>query len=360
MQRRQCLRWSLGLVGATLSGQLFAQKAGADAAGASDKLVWRQRALIGFGTTLWLKAGHSNADQLDAALTAAVNAIRGVERQMSLFDPNSAVSRLNAQGSLRQPDAQLLSVLKLAGDVSARSGGAFDISMQPLWQTWSQAAAQGDLPTQREVQRAKALVTWRAVETSASIVRLNQPGMGVSLNGIAQGYASDLARATLQAHGIAHAMLDVGETTTLGHAPTDKPWSFEIEPAVAAAATGKITYTSSDPSGKMTGQAPAPVLVSDGRAMATSSDAHTAFSADHLHHHIVNPETGYSPLHWSSVTVIAPRCVLADALTKVFFMLPPSQVLAAARRWEVDVVLQDKAGKWIASPGARMVMPPLA
>jgi thiamine biosynthesis lipoprotein len=79
-----------------------------------------------------------------------------------------------------------------------------------------------------------------------------------------------------------------------------------------------------------------------------------------LHHHIVNPETGYSPLHWSSVTVIAPRCVLADALTKVFFMLPPSQVLAAARRWEVDVVLQDKAGKWIASPGARTVMPPLA
>lgn len=358
MQRRQCLRWSFGLFGAAFSGQIFAQKAGADAAAASDKLIWRQRALIGFGTTLWLKAGHPNADQLDAALAAAVNAIRGVERQMSLFDPNSAVSRLNAQGSLRQPDAQLLSVLNLARDVSARSGGAFDISMQPLWQTWSQAAAQGDLPTQREVQRAKALVNWRAVEASASIVRLNQPGMGVSLNGIAQGYASDLARATLQAHGIAHAMLDVGETTTLGNAPTDKAWSFEIEPAVVATAPGRITHTGSDSSGKATGRAP--VLVGDGRAMATSSDAHTAFSADHLHHHIVNPETGYSPLHWSSVTVIAPRCVLADALTKVFFMLPPSQVLAAARRWEVDVVLQDKAGKWIASPGARTVMPPLA
>jgi hypothetical protein len=33
-------------------------------------------------------------------------------------------------------------------------------------------------------------------------------------------------------------------------------------------------------------------------------------------------------------------------------MLPPSQVLPAARRWGVDVVLQDKAGKWVGSDGA--------
>ena len=337
MQRRQCLRWGWGLLGAAVSGRILAQ---ASATPAAEKLVWRERMLLGFGTSLWLKAGHANADQLEAALSAAVAAIRSVERQMSLFDPDSALSRLNAQGFLSQPDTQLLSVLKLSRTVSSQSGGAFDVSMQPLWQVWSQTAAEARMPSRREVQRARQRVNWRAVEATPSMLRLNQQGMGLSLNGIAQGYAADCARAALQSHGILHALIDTGETTSLGHAPDDKAWSFDIENAVS-------TLPDATPS-------QAPLLLCDGRAMATSSDAHTVFSADHLHHHILNPDTGYSPTHWSSVTVIASSCVLADALTKVFFMLPPSEVLSAARRWQVDVVLQNKAGQWFASQHANI------
>ncbi len=335
MQRRQCLRWGWGLLGAAASGQVFAQM---PATPAAEKLVWREKVLLGFGTSLWLKAGHRNADQLETALSAAVAAIRKVERQMSLFDPDSALCRLNAQGFLSQPDAQLLAVLKFSRMIASHSGGAFDVSMQPLWQVWSQAAAEARLPSQRDLQRARQLVNWRALETTPSMLRLNKQGMGLSLNGIAQGYAADCARAALQSQGIAHALIDTGETTSLGHAPDDKPWRFDIENAASTLPDATLSQ--------------APLLVCDGRAMATSSDAHTVFSADHLHHHILNPGTGYSPRYWSSVTVIAPSCILADALTKVFFMLPPSQVLSAARRWQVDVVLQNKAGQWFTSQRA--------
>jgi hypothetical protein len=37
---------------------------------------------------------------------------------------------------------------------------------------------------------------------------------------------------------------------------------------------------------------------------------------------------------------------MADALTKVFFMCPALQVERIAKNWHVDVVLQDKRGKW--------------
>ncbi len=319
-QRRQCFRWAIGLFGAGVSAQVFCNTAPA--------LVWRERALLGFGTTLWLKAGHPDADQLEAALSAAVAAIRQVERQMSLFDAGSALSRLNAQGQLRNPDAHLLKVLRVARHVSAASAGAFDASMQPLWQLWSHAKEQGALPSQRALDRTRQLVNWRAIELSAAAIRLNQPGMKLSLNGIAQGYASDLVRTILQSHGIRHAMIDTGETSLLGHAPNQRDWTLAIEDAAHKA------------------QEVPPLLVADGRAIATSSDAHTVFSADHRHHHIMDPHTGYSPTHWSSVTVLAPSCTLADALTKVFFALPREQVLPAARRWQVDVVLQDKAGRW--------------
>lgn len=321
--RRHFMRVALGLFATGLSPQLLAAQASNDA-----PLVWRQRAMLGFGTTLWLKAAHANADQLEAALDEAVAAIRQIERQMSLFDPHSALSRLNARGSLRQPGADLLDVLALAGKVSAQSAGAFDASMQPLWRLWSQASEQGALPSSRAVAQARRRVNWRAVEASPAAIRLNQPGMALSLNGIAQGYASDRVKAILQARGIAHALIDTGETTLLGQAPDGSDWTFGIENAAPGST-----------------QMP-PLLTFDGRAMATSSDVHTTFSADHRHHHIMDPRTGYSPTHWSSVTVLAERCALADALTKVFFMLPPQSVRAAARHWQVDVVLQDKGGRW--------------
>lgn len=341
MKRRQCLVWGWGLLSVGLSNTLLANAWAADRAASAGKLVWRERALLGFGTTLWIKAAHENADQLESALNAAVKAIRHVERQMSLFDADSALSQLNRTGLLAHADRDLLSVLRLSQRVGHNSAGSFDISMQPLWQLWSRAAEEHRLPSKKEIERTQRMVNLRALELSSTSVRLNAQGAALSLNGVAQGYASDLARQALQKQGIRHALIDTGETSLLGRAPNASPWRLKIEDAIAN--PGK-------PEQLRAGAGP--VLQSDGRAMATSSDAHTIFSVDRRHHHILDPRTGYSPQYWSSVTVLAPTCATADALTKVFFMLPPARIEAECRRWGVDVVLQDKAGKWTRSAGA--------
>ncbi len=349
MQRRQVLRWGWGLLGAAAAGSLLAKEAHSTFMGTSGKLIWRERALIGFGTTLWIKAAHENTDQLEQALAAAVQVIRSIERQMSLFDPESDLSRLNRSGSLKKPDADLFAVLKIAQHIARQSQGAFDASMQPLWEIWSKAASQKSQPTSLEIQRARKRVNWRAVQVTPDAVNLQLAGMGVSLNGIAQGYATDRVRATLQAHGIEHALIDAGETALLGSAPNDKPWSLSIE----SAAMLKNSDSKNTLQATLNQQgASAPIITSDGRALATSSDAHTTFSQDHRYHHILNPHTGYSPAQWSSVTVLASSCVVADALTKVFFMTPKDRVIAKAQQWGVDVVMQDKAGQWLASSGA--------
>ena len=315
MQRRQLLQLGMGL-GLSLN------------ATARESLVWQERSLMGFGTTLWLKAAHTDASKLHEALDASVKAIRSVEKQMSLFDPDSAVSRLNRQGELRKPDAQLLSVLTLAQYVSRRSAGAFDVTMQPLWSLWSLHSQSQTLPSSKALSQTRSLVNWQAMTVSADVVRLHAKGMGVSLNGIAQGYAADKVRAVLQAHGVQHALIDTGETTFLGQSSKGEDWRFAVEPSAAS---------SSVP----------PIINTHGWAIATSSDAHTVFSADHVHHHILNPQTGDSPTHWSSVSVMAPSCALADALTKVFFMCPPQRVERLVKAWGVGVVLQDKRGRWV-------------
>jgi FAD:protein FMN transferase len=316
MHRRQMLQLGMGL-GLGLSVNAVAR----------ESLVWQERSLVGFGTTLWLKAAHTDASRLHEALDASVKAIRSVEKQMSLFDPDSALSRLNRLDELQKPDAELVSVLSLAQHVSMRSAGAFDVTIQPLWGLWSLHSQTQTVPSAKALSQTRSLVNWRALTVSPEVVRLNVKGMGVSLNGIAQGYAADKVRAVLQSHGVQHALIDTGETALLGQSPKADDWRFAVEPSTPTAVTP-------------------PVIRPNGWALATSSDSHTVFSADHMHHHILNPRTGDSPTHWASVSVIAPSCALADALTKVFFMCPPQGVERLAKAWGVGVLLQNKRGEW--------------
>lgn len=330
--RRQYLQSSLGLGLAFWGSGICARTESAS-------LVWREKIFQGLGTTLWIRAGHSDERVLESALEKSVQAVRQVERSMSLFDENSALSQLNRDGVLLHPHPDLLKVLTLSQSIAQKSAGAFDVTMQPIWLAWSNwlqkqgiDGVEGTPPLLKKIPsdlranltQACERVGWKGLAVSAESVRL-QPGMAVSLNGIAQGYASDAAKAALQRSGIQHAILDVGETSFLGQS-AQGPWTVGLE--------------------SVRGHEHPPVWVSDGRAIATSSEAHTAFSADRRYHHIVNPMTGYSPTYWASVSVMAPSCALADGLTKVFFMLPPDKIQSHARFWGVDVLLQDKQGKW--------------
>lgn len=333
-RRRQFLSFA---VGAWAASALPGARAAAEP-GAAAPLQWRERVLLGFGTTLWLRAAHADAARADTALSAAVAVIRRIEAQMSLFDPQSALSRLNRDGVLHDPPAELMAVLRLARNVASHSDGAFDVTVQPLLAAWQHAHRAGRAASAAELERAQALVGWRDVELCACQVRLRKPGMALMLNGIAQGYAADLAKAALQRHGVHHALLDTGEWTALGQAPRAQPWTLGIANPRSDAATPTLLAR----------------LHADGRAIATSSDAHTTFSADRRDHHIIDPRSARSPRELASVTVAARSCALADALTKVAFMGGWSGALPLARRWGVDILVVDKSGRWCASPGLKL------
>ncbi|HEY0859134.1 MAG TPA: FAD:protein FMN transferase [Albitalea sp.] len=327
--RRRFLRAGLGLGALAALG---------DRPAASQTLLWRRRVLLGFGTTLTLQAAHEDEATLDRALDAAVATLRRIEAQMSLFNPDSALVRLNRDGRLPAPPAELLHVLRLAQAVSRRSAGAFDVTVQPLWQAFEAARREARLPDPREVAAARDRVGWRDLELSPQRLRLCRPGMGVTLNGIAQGHAADRVRAVLVAHGIRHALVDAGEFAPLGRNAGHRPWTLGIaNPRDEAALLAR--------------------LACDDRCIATSADSVSSFSADRRHHHIVDPRTGYSPPEFASVTVVATSGAIADALTKVMFAAGPRHALALARQWGVDVLWVDKAGAWRATPGLCVASP---
>ncbi len=353
MKRRDALCWALGLG----MPQAWAHDAAKNKAietrthtapAAPAGAVWQERIWQGFGTTLHLSAAHADLGHLNHVLDEAVALQRHIQRQMSLFDADSALSRLNRNGHLTEADPHLVQVLRLALQVAQRSGGAFDPTVQPLWALWEQARQWGRLPTAAELQAARARVGWQQVHlrrqagassagSSMLSTSIHLPtGVALTLNGIAQGHAAQALRDLLHHRGIAHALLNTGEWATLGAPQAGGAWQLALaDPHRAGRTLGRLRV--------------------DGRAIASSDGSQHRFDVATGQHHILDPRSGRSPRHIHAVAVWAHDAALADALTKVLFMDTPQQALRLARQWRVDaVVVARDASVWATQAGLVM------
>jgi thiamine biosynthesis lipoprotein len=279
---------------------------------------------IVFGTTVSLRVLHEDRSTAEQALLAAMLALRDVDRLMSLYRNDSPLSQLNRDGYLNHPDPRIVDVLNAAQATAQLTQGAFDVTVQPLWNAAAGHAASG---------RALSRVNWQKLEVSDKRIVLRERGMAVTLNGIAQGYGADVALAALAARGIEHALLDTGEFATMGRRDDGQPWMLAVR----------------DPRDE---HALAQVLTADGRALATSGDYETTFSADFSRHHIFDPKTGKSPQELASVSVLAPTGMQADALSTACMVLGAAPSLRLVTQLQdVDVLCITKRGEIHRSAG---------
>lgn len=320
MHRRTFLAASLG----TAAGALDGSQPGA---------ALYTGAALAFGTTISVAVVHADAALAGAAIADALAQAAGVDRLMSIYDPASQVYRLNRDGVLEHAHPHLLAVLDQARALSAWSGGAFDITVQPLWQAFRRAADGGALPTTAQRVQAQSHVRWRDVLVDGDRVRLARPGMAITLNGLAQGYAADLAMAAVRARGIDDALLDTGEFAAHGAGVAARPWVLGVpDPRDAGVLAARLRVA--------------------GRCVATSGDYASTFTPDFLHHHIFDPARGDSPPELASVTVLAPTGILADGLATAFMVTGARKAHAlAATLAGVDLMTINKRGVVWRSPG---------
>lgn len=276
---------------------------------------------------------HPSGAVGEKALDDAFAELARVERVMSIYLPDSELSRLNRDGALTRPDPYLIRVFKEAQLMADRSSGAFDVTVQPLWNLYAAANKSGALPGDGEIDAARAKVDWRGLTVTDTELRLRDPGMSVTLNGIAQGFAADRAMEAFRRNGIEHALINTGEISSLGQKAGGEPWVVGIQhPRTADAYLGLAKLA--------------------GHCMSTSGDYETTFSPDKAYNHIFEPWTGRSPKELASVTVIAPNATQADALSTAIFVLGAEKGANLARSLPgVDLLMVLKDGRQLASDG---------
>lgn len=236
-----------------------------------------------------------------------------LERIFALYRNDSELARLNRNGRLDDPSFDLLVVLSLALRLSDLSGGAFDMTVQPLWDLYAGhffrfPAPRSSGPDPEAIERARALVDWRAVDLGARRIAL-RPGMGVTLNGIAQGYVTDRVIDILRQEGCERVLADMGcsELRALGRRADGGPWRVGL---ADPRAPESLAMTLDLPDG----------------ALCTSGGYGTKFEASGRFHHLFDPATGLSAHHVIGVSVFASNATVADALSTALYVTPPDRI----------------------------------
>jgi thiamine biosynthesis lipoprotein len=249
----------------------------------------RMRPLLGTYVEIGLSRAFQNCDR---AIERAFDRIETVQRHLSFHDPRSDLSRLNgARGEEIAVHPMSICALRLARAITERSKGLFNFTVG------AQLQKIGALPIH---ENGKKLMAGQAddLDIRGQKVRLRRP-LVITLDGIAKGFAVDLAVKELKSHGANSA----GWVNAGGDLRVFGDLTLPVFQRNASRPDGKIpllgglrnsalatseTFKTSDTSDSDSSQFPGKIIAACG---------HSA-------------EDGI----WS---VIAPSAWLADALTKV-------------------------------------------
>lgn len=262
-----------------------------------------------------------DADAIRAALQAALDEVDG---QMSTWNPDSALMRLDAApvGEWVAEPERLLDVLRLGLEIGRASGGAFDIGMGDAVMAWgfgSEAAAPDGIRAAIAAPRRPA---HEVLEICGDQVR-KSARIALDLNGIAKGYGVDRLAETLRDHGVDNALVGIdGEMRALGLRPDGEAWTIAVE--------------APDPDRRV----PYSIMALQDAAVATSGDyRHWVEVQGRRLSHTMDPTRG-APLHASpaSVTVVARTCAEADAWATALMVLGFDVGAALARKRGLDAL----------------------
>jgi thiamine biosynthesis lipoprotein len=271
---------------------------------------WQGTAL---GSPSYILLHHPERGVAGRAIAQCVAEIERLEKTFSLYRDDSEIARLNRHGRLDAPSQDLLALLFECQRFSELSGGAFDVTVQPLWNVYAahffgpqSPSLQGPEPT--AIGQALALVGWQGVDITPRHIALARLGMGLTLNGIAQGYLTDRIADILRANGCDRVLADMGRSEILlvGRHQDGRAWRIGLADPLAPRGVA-VTLELAD------------------RSISTSGGYGTKFEATGRHHHLFDPTTGTTADHYIAISVVAASTMVADALSTALYVTPPDQ-----------------------------------
>ena len=294
--------------------------------GAGDQPTRRTQFIM--GTLVEITISHSDPDIIQAVTTQAFDEMKRIELLMSTYLPDSEISRINrAAGKNAIPvSPEVEEVIREGLYWAEQSGGAFDITIEPLVQLWDFDGEKEIIPGKNTLRKTASLVNYRNIEIKDHTVRLKKRGMAINVGGLAKGYAVDRAISILRGmvpNGIVNAG---GDLFAFGQKNKQTPWNIGLQhPRNPQDLLAAFTVKN--------------------HAVATSGDYQRYFIKNGVrYHHIFDPQTGKPARLMISATITTTEVMDADALATAVFVMGPDKGIEwvdSMENVETMVVLED-------------------
>ncbi|WP_287210319.1 FAD:protein FMN transferase [Muribaculum sp.] len=253
-----------------------------------------------WGTTFHIT--YSSNAPLDDSIKAVLSTI---DNSLSPFNDKSLLSGINS-GATDSTDTFFRKVFSESVYINRISGGAFDPTIAPIIDLWGfgPKGAISATPTDAQIDSAMAHVGIDKchINSDNRIVK-KTPYTQFNFSAIAKGFGCDLLAQMLERNGVKNFIIEIGgEIVVRGTSPRKTPWRVMIDAPIP----GNDTIIHEDMA----------VIEADSCAIATSGNYRNYHLVDSTNiGHTMNPATGRpAKLDMLSVTIIAPTCMLADAL----------------------------------------------
>jgi len=252
-----------------------------------------------------------------AGIDAAFREIAMIHRLMSFHEEESDVSRINraAPGEIVRVDPRTYEVLVCAQELSRLSAGAFDITIG------GKLVEQGFLPRPHGAAPFDGEASFEDLELLADDSVTLTRRLWIDLGGIAKGYAVDRAVLALKNSGVTSGIINAGGDLYVFGDSQPIHLRHPDNPSLVL------------PLGMIANSA----VASSSGCFANAGENGAAAEP------LIDPRRNASIKWQRGITVIASRCVIADALTKVV-RLAPRRAPRILFRFSARAVIVDRRG----------------
>jgi len=263
------------------------------------------------------------------AIQAALKRLEEIDQRFSAHDSLSPVYRFNCEERPLE-DSEVVALVQAAVEVSEATGGAFDVTVEPLVRLWGFYGEHPAVPGQSVIDSVMKHVGSRNLVFENGRVRKLDPNARIDLGGIAKGYALAQAAQAMRHAGVDSGLIDAGGDVYAFGRRAGRAWRVGVRSPRGDSMVG--------------------VLEVRNLAVVTSGDYERFFvSGESRYCHIIDPRTGWPAQGVASVTAVARDPALADAWATAGFVLGPDVVELAARHGVEMLVLTDRMERFASS-----------
>jgi len=243
---------------------------------------------------------------------SALDLIDTLEAQLTVYRPESEVSRLNASAHLGPVEVEegLFRLLERAIVLGSATGGAYDVTSGALTEAWGFFRGPKRVPDPETLAEARARTGQNHLRLDPALrtVSFDRPGVVINLGSIGKGYAIDRASELVAQHW--------WRTSALIHGGRSSLYAFGSPPGRFGGRWEVVVRNPFVP------DVPLGILRLRNRGMGTSGASFQNFEHEgRVYGHILDPRTGEPAIGPASVTVLAPSAAEADALSTAFYLL---------------------------------------